>query len=497
MTELNRHTSKLTRVPTGVAGFDRILHGGFFEGGLYIIAGPPGAGKTILGNQLCFHHVASGGRAIFMTMLTESHSRMLAHLGPLSFFDPASIGRTLHYLSGYSVVLTEGLGGLLKLVRQVIRDQAATMLVVDGLTNAQAIADAPLELKQFLHDLHAFTEISGCTTFLLAHYDGNLLLQPEHTMVDGVVALSSHRVSVRSIREIEIWKLRGSAFVEGRHFCTITDAGVTVYPRTEVVLDGSVFDVSSERGRRPFGIDQLDVMLQGGLLAGSTTLVVGPAGSGKTLLGLHFLTAGAQAGESGLYIGLYEPPPDLIAKADKVGLGLSGWAATGRIAMLWQPVIENSLDMLAEQLMDMIVNQGIQRVFIDGLQGLQTLTTYPERLNRFLTALSNELRVRQVTTIYTIEIRDLLSPTVVVPIEGLSALADNLILLRQVELRSQLYRLLSILKVRASDYDTAIREFQITNQGIEVATTFESADAILTGIARTTGVRPARTRRKS
>src|SRR3982750_23086 len=99
MTELNRHTSKLTRVPTGVAGFDRILHGGFFEGGLYIIAGPPGAGKTILGNQLCFHHVASGGRAIFMTMLTESHSRMLAHLGPLSFFDPASIGRTLHYLS--------------------------------------------------------------------------------------------------------------------------------------------------------------------------------------------------------------------------------------------------------------------------------------------------------------------------------------------------------------------------------------------------------------
>jgi len=311
-----------------------------------------------------------------------------------------------------------------------------------------------------------------------------------------VVALSSNRVSVRSIREIEIWKLRGSAFVEGRHFCTITGAGITVYPRTEAVLDGSAFDVSSERGRQPFGVAQLDAMLGGGLLTGTATLVIGPTGSGKTLLGLHFLTAGAQAGASGLYVGLHEPPPDLIAKADKVGLELSRWVDTGQITLHWQPVITNSLDILAAQLIDVIAAQSIQRVFIDGVQGLRTLTAYPERLHRFLTALSNELRIRQVTAIYTIEIRDLLSPTVVVPIEGLSGLADNMILLRQVELRSQLYRLLSILKVRASDYDTAIREFQITNQGIVVAATFESADAILTGIARTIGTRSVRARRK-
>jgi circadian clock protein KaiC len=496
MTELAPHARDLTRLPTGVPGFDRILHGGFFRGGLYIITGPPGTGKTILGNQLCFNHIASGQRALFMTLLTESHSRMLAHLDTLSFFNSTPIGDTLHYLSGYSVLLSEGLTGLLKLLRQVIRDQAATMLVLDGLTNAEAVAGAPLELKQFLHDLHTFTEISGCTTFLLAHHDGDLLVQPEHMMVDGVVALSSHRVSVRSMRELEIWKLRGSGYVEGRHFCTISDAGMTIFPRTEVVLDGTVFDVSSERGRRAFGVTQLDAMLQGGVLTGSNTVVIGPSGSGKTLLGLHFLAAGAQAGERGLYVGLHEPPPDLIAKADKVGLELSRWTAAGRIAMLWQPVIENSLDVLAAQLVRAIEEQSIQRVFMDGLQGLQAMTTYPERLNRFLTALSNELRIRQITTIYTIEIRDVLSPTVVVPIDGLSALADNLILLRQVELRSQLYRLLSILKVRASDYDTAIREFQITNRGIEVATTFESADAILTGIARTTHARPVQRRRK-
>src|SRR5215204_531668 len=123
MTELAPQAQRLLRQTTGIAGLDRILDGGFFQGGLYIIAGPPGAGKTILGNQLCFHHVASGGRAVFVTVLTESHSRMLAHLSSLSFFDPTSLGDRLLYLSGYSVLLSEGLTGLLKLLRRVVRDQ--------------------------------------------------------------------------------------------------------------------------------------------------------------------------------------------------------------------------------------------------------------------------------------------------------------------------------------------------------------------------------------
>jgi circadian clock protein KaiC len=191
----------------------------------------------------------------------------------------------------------------------------------------------------------------------------------------------------------------------GQRAKAVEQTHVAVYPRTEAVLDGSAFDVSSERGRQRFGVVQLDAMLVGGLLTGTTTLVVGPAGSGKTLLGLHFLTAGAQAGAPGLYVGLIEPPPDLIAKAGKVGLELSRWVDTGQITLHWQPVITNSLDILAAQLIDVIVAQGVQRVFIDGIQGLQTLTAYPERLHRFLTALSNELRIQQVTTIYTIEIR--------------------------------------------------------------------------------------------
>jgi circadian clock protein KaiC len=476
----------LARVSTGVAGLDQLLRGGFLRGGLYLIAGPPGAGKTIAGNQMCFHHVAAGGRALFITLLTESHSRLLAHLATLRFFDPAPIGETLHYFSGYGTLAAEGLGGLITLLRRTMHEHKATLIVLDGLLNVEASAESPLALRQFLHDLQTYAEMSGCTAVLLAHIDSELRPRPEHTAVDGVVALSSHRIGMRALREIEVWKLRGSGFVEGRHAFTIADNGITVYPRTEMVLDSQPFNVAREEKRQPFGITQLDAMLRGGVLRGSATMIMGPTGSGKTLLGLHFLAAGAQANERGLYFGLHEPPPDLMTKADKVGMALSDCVAKGQIVVQWHPVIEHGLDVLAAKLLQAVAEQRIQRIFLDGIQSLQVMTVYPERLSRFLTALSNELRLRGVTAMYAIELRELVATSLAVPMEEASALADTLILLRQVELRSQLYRLLSILKVRASDYDSAIREFQITSQGIEVAATFESADAILTGVARTT-----------
>jgi circadian clock protein KaiC len=123
-------------------------------------------------------------------------------------------------------------------------------------------------------------------------------------------------------------------------------------------------------------------------------------------------------------------------------------------------------------------------VFIDGLGGFVNATVYPERLSRFFAALTNELQVLGATTLITAETRYLFDPAVEVPIAGTSAIVEHIISLRNVELRSQRYRLVCIIKVRESGYDTALREFRITDQGIVVAETFESAEAILTGLAR-------------
>src|SRR5256885_16871891 len=112
---------RIARLPTGVAQLDIILEGGFLRGGSYIVAGAPGTGKTIFGNQACFRHVAAGGKALYVTLLSESHARMLAHISDMSFFDAAVVGAGLHYISGYGTLRQGGLQGLLNLLRKSIQ----------------------------------------------------------------------------------------------------------------------------------------------------------------------------------------------------------------------------------------------------------------------------------------------------------------------------------------------------------------------------------------
>jgi len=128
----------LTRVPTGVAQLDVILEGGFLRGGSYIVSGAPGTGKTIFGNQACFNHVAAGGKALYVTLLAESHARMLSHLSTMAFFDPATVGEGIHYISGYEALRNEGLKGLITLIRKTIKRDGATLLVIDGITAPRA-----------------------------------------------------------------------------------------------------------------------------------------------------------------------------------------------------------------------------------------------------------------------------------------------------------------------------------------------------------------------
>ena len=124
--------SRLKRIPTGVPGLDTVLRGGFLRGGIFIVQGSPGAGKTILGNQICFHHVAQGGRALYVTLLAENHARMLLHIGQLGFFEEAVIPERLYYISAFRVLEQEGLPAMLNLLRREVQARGASVLVLDG-----------------------------------------------------------------------------------------------------------------------------------------------------------------------------------------------------------------------------------------------------------------------------------------------------------------------------------------------------------------------------
>src|SRR5258706_2112835 len=483
MPDSSRQMQPIERVPSGIPGLDTILKGGFLQGGLYLIMGRPGAGKTIFGNQLSFNHVAAGGRVVYVTLLAESHGRILAHLQSLDFYDPTPIADSLYYVSGYRALEETGLDGLLDMLRRLIRDNRASLLVLDGLVTVESIADTDLAFKRFIHELQVFVEVVNCTVFLLTQLDPHLP-HPEHTMVDGLVELSDNRIGLRAVRELEVRKFRGSDYLRGRHIFDIDNTGIVIHPRTEVRLSVPTIVPNEAWQKYGFGIPRMDEMLHGGVIANSTTMLLGAPGSGKTLLGLHFLAAGAEQNQSGLEFGFYETPSRLVGTANKVGLNFGKAVDNGTIEIIWQPIVEDSLDILAERLLEAVTKRHVKRLFVDGITAFVQTATYAERLGPFFTALSNELRGRNVTSVFSVETKMLFSPVVEVPIEGMSAIIENIILLRYVELRSQLYRLISIMKVREDSYDASIREFQITDSGIDVAATFESAEAILTGIAR-------------
>jgi circadian clock protein KaiC len=469
----------IERAGTGVEGLDLVLGGGLITGGIYLVMGRPGTGKTTLANQLCFAHVAGGGRAVYVTLLAESHASMMKNLQTMRFFDPEAINRSLVYVGAYRALRDEKLKGLLGLLRQVIRDERATLLVLDGVSPTRALAGSDLALKEFIVELQMLGSMTDCTTLLFANMDADDANGPEHTMVDGLVEMAFERTHRVTRRTLEVIKFRGSRHLLGKHELSITEDGVVVHPRTEDVVDVDARPPAPTGGRVTTGLPRLDAMLGGGFISHTTTLVLGFTGSGKTTLSTHFLEAGAAAGESCFYFGFYESPARLLAQADAIGLDLSRHMEAGRLFALWQPPYRYGLDALAERLLGEVRKRKVRRLVIDGLDGYRQSTIEPSRTIRYLTALSNELRSLGVTTLATDETSKPYGPEIGMRIEGTSTLVDNLVLLEYLTVGTELRRLLSVVKQRGSPHATNMREFALTPAGLDLAPDAKSAEALL------------------
>ncbi|HEY4241830.1 MAG TPA: ATPase domain-containing protein [Kofleriaceae bacterium] len=468
-------------------GLDTISNGGLFKGGVYIVEGAPGSGKTILGNQICFHRAARGESTIYITLLAESHTRLIAHLRSMAFFRPELISSSIYYISAFKVLEEQGLEGLVKSIRDAVRARDAHFVVLDGLVSAEEFAHSPRDFKKFIHELQVITGLTDCTVVLLSSTERSATFRPEHTMVDGLIELGETLVGVQSLRHIAIRKMRGTSQMRGRHAVEITNHGIRIRPRVESLLrhqPDQDEQVAAMVEQVPFGVAGLDKMLRGGLPGASNTIVLGPSGSGKTMLGLQFIAAGAARGEPGLHVSFAESPRELLAKDRRLGFGVGDAMQRGLLHIIHEAPIEGMLDAVIERVLTTVHDHHIKRLSFDGLHGFRHHAEYPERTRAVYGALATELKRRGVTSIFTLESPDLVGPQIEIPIDGVSMLAENIVLLRHVELQAQLFRLISILKVRDHDYDSGIREFQITDRGLAIADTFESAEQILTGAAR-------------
>jgi len=458
------------RLGSGVAGLDTVLLGGFVKNGLYIIQGAPGAGKTILGNQICYRHAADGGRALYVTLLSEQHERLLANLEQMIFFDPAKIAHEISYVSAFQLLERDGLAGLLTLLRREIVAHAASLLVLDGLVAAEAYASTHLELKKFVHELQTLAAAAECTMFLLTSSGATADasdIRPEHTMVDGIISLHDTEHGWRGERDVVVRKFRGSDHLRGRHALCITANGIMVWPRTESLPLPEARRVRDPAAPRlSSGVAGLDEMIGGGLPSASSTVVLGPVGAGKTALGLQFL-AGCTQEQRGIWLGFYETPERLLARAREMAPALPELVQSGAVQVHWHGGAEGLIDRVAFDLLQSVQTQRATRVVIDGLLGFEDMTVQPTRIPGFYKALTDQLREFGVTSLCTAEINERMPPPVAQPpLDRLSTLAENLILLRHVEEDGALRRLVSVLKMRDSAFDPRRRGFSIRQGGI-------------------------------
>jgi circadian clock protein KaiC len=461
----------LDRLPSGIPGLDTVLGGGFFRAGVYIVHGLPGSGKTIFGNQLCYRHVAQGGRAVYVTLLAESHARMLQHLRSLSFFDEAAIPDRLSYISAFHDLEADGLKGLMGVLRREMRAREVSVLVLDGLVAAAEAAHSDRELKKFIHEVQSSAVFNNCTVFMLTS-GGPQHVNAEHTMVDGLIELEDRLYEVRSERSIQVRKFRGADSLRGKHAFRISDDGLEVFPRIEALFAAPP-EAIVPRSALSTGVASLDALIRaGGLPAGSCSVAIGSTGTGKTTLGLHFL-AGSTREAPGLLFGFFESPARLRVKAAGFGIDVAGLESSGALAVRWHTQGEHVLDELGHRLLREVSARGIRRVVIDGLSGFFESTVYPERSNRFFSCLANELRRRGATVLMTLETRDAVGSSVGTRY-GVSGCVDTLLFLRFVEAGGKVKRLLSLTKMRDSDFSLGVHAIEIDSAGMRVAGLYAS-----------------------
>src|SRR6202012_879138 len=363
----------IERLRSSVPGLDKILGGGLFRTGVYIIQGLPGCGKTIMANQICYGHVAEGGSAVYVTLLAESHSRMIQHLSTLSFFDVKAFPDRLAYIRAFHELESTGLKGLMGVLRREMRTRKVGVLVLDGLVAASEGA-SDLDLKKFVHEPQSIAVLQDCTVLLLT--SGNIhRMAAEHTMVDGLIELEDKLFDARSERSIQVRKFRGAGPLRGKHSLRIDNDGITVFPRIESLYRGAASE-SLRDEVTPTGIRSLDAQLAiKGLPMASSSVVIGSTGTGKTTMGVQFLHA-STVDEPGLHLSFFEGPDRIRSKARSLGLGLEALEASGAVELMWQSPGEALLDEIAERLLAAVKRRNVRRLVIDGLSGFLESAVY-------------------------------------------------------------------------------------------------------------------------
>lgn len=463
---------EMKRVRTGISGFDELSEGGLPEGRSVLVSGPAGSGKTLFGLEFLLRGVTEYDESGVFVTFEERKSDIfnevscfgwdlpaLEECGKVAFVDASSIAENQVEVGDYDF------GALLARIRHAVDKVGAKRVVIDSVSALFLRYKDNAIVRREMFKMIDMLRKAGVTSVITAERvrdeDAHSRFGVEDFVADGVVFLYNTIVGRDRERQIEIVKLRGARHQTGRHHFLIGDGGLVIFPVEKERLTETVC-----KDRISSGVSGVDSMTGGGLFRGSTTLLLGSSGTGRTVLGLHFLREGAESGERCLFISFEEGRPQIFNSAKSFGWDFDGYESGGLLKVqAWNPE-SMPIEFYLKEIRAIVGEWKPLRVVIDSVTPLVSHVD-EQRFRRFISSLNAHLKTAGVTTIVNYTTGASLQ-SVIAAESDLAVLADNIIVMRFGEADLGKEREIIVAKTRASAHDETVKKYMIDGRGMTV-----------------------------
>lgn len=480
-------TGIFDRVSTGNAGLDLVLGGGLPAQRLYLVEGAPGSGKTTLALQFLLEGVRAGERVLYITLSETSEELAVVaashgwSLENVDLFELASadsvlgIGRDQSILHSWEMEL----GGTIDLIREEVQRVKPRRIVFDSLSELRLLAQDALRYRRQLLFLKQFFAQIDTTVLLVDDLTGGAGIRDNHlhSLCHGVITLERLTLDFGAARRrMQIQKMRGVAFVAGYHDMIIRKGGIDIFPR----LIASDHHTPFVGDPVPSKIAELDAILGGGPQRGTSTLITGPAGAGKTTLALQYVIAACERGENAVIYEFDERIGTLISRARLFGTDLQALMDEGRLVIRQIDPAEVAPGEFAAMVRREVEENDARMILIDSLNGYLAAMPQEQQLILQLHELLSYLSHRGVVT-FMVNPQQGFFGSMSADEINVSYIADIVILLRFFEAEGRIRKALSVVKHRSGAHEDSIREFRIDSHGVRVGEPLSNFRGVLTG----------------
>ncbi|MBX9605848.1 MAG: AAA family ATPase [Gammaproteobacteria bacterium] len=481
------------RSRTGVAGLDEVLGGGLLPYRLYLVDGDPGAGKTTLALQFLLEGLRADERCMYVTLSESkqeleagaaSHGWSLDGIQILELLSQADLFDDTEQLTVFTESEVE-LSTTTRRILTAVEQYAPHRVVLDSLSDLRLLAQNSLRYRRQVVALKQFFMGRRCTVMML---DDRTMQGPDqqlHSIAHGVVALNSSTPVYGQIRrDVRVVKFRGSDFVSGRHDFVIRSGGLTVFPR----LIAAEHAALRERGRLASGVARLDALLGGGVDRGTSTLLMGPPGSGKSTIALQFAAAAVARGEHAAVFAFDETNAAMRARSMSMGLHIAEGRGAGELDFHQIDPVVISPGEFADLIRRSVEQDDARIVIIDSLNGYLNSMHHSNYLTAQLHELLTYLNNQGVATFIVVAQSGMVGMNMAAPVEA-SYLADSVLMLRYFEHAGSVKKAISVLKKRTGGHEDSIRQMWFDEHGIHLSEPLLGLRGVLTGVPS----EPART----